>query len=149
MACNQETEAEWNAFLEDCADKAKKLKQKRKQDAYNKAEAHAQSLYSKYRKDIESDTVIKNAIADAMTHKDTTLNFYTGSGGIAWSPRIHRDWLNEKYFNKVFRSTAYGDKKLLDLLDENFGSSVKITIVKHSWVHNRAKVRLTWKKNKK
>lgn len=153
MACNKETEPEWDEFLEDCADKAVKLDQKRRQDAYDKKEADAQKFYSKLRQEIDDDKTIKRSIVDAMSLGHTSLKFY--ARGQSWSYIMHcPDWragtglLDDKHFIKVFKTKSYGDKILVDLLREKFPKPVKIIVCEPSWNHSPY-VKIKWPKKKK
>jgi len=151
MACNQKQE--WNELLEDCKQKAKVMKEKRKkleaeqeekrkQDEIKKYEAESQRLYSEIRTEIDSnDKLIKEHITGWMSDDRNSLTYYKPEK-YHWygsSYAMHKSYLPEKYVKKVFKTTTYGDKILLELLREKFPKPFKITLcdrkIKIDWVN--------------
>ena len=148
MACATDVKSEWNDFLEDCAGNAAKIRQKRKQDKIDKVEGNAQSLYNRFKKEIEDDNTIKNCITDAMSLGYNAVYFYGGSYSVACAPKYRMrkyDELDSQYFKKVFETKAYGDKILIDLLREKFQLPIKVSITHKSFA-NRDGVKIEWKK---
>lgn len=149
MACDHEQE--WNELLEDCTKKAKIIKAENKkrekerqikarQNEIIKYEKESQQMYSKMRKEIDADKAIKERIIGWMASDRTSLTYYKPVKEYS-SYAMHTSYVPEEYVKKIFKTTTYGDKILLDLLREKFPRPIKVILcnrkVKIEWINKK------------
>lgn len=123
------------------------------EQAYNEEESCAQKYYLTLRQEIDDNKTIKQSIVDAMSKGYTSLKFYARQWS-SWSYIMHSpNWrsgignLDNKHFIKVFKTTSYGDKILVDLLQEKFPKPIKIIVCDPSW-RLSPYVKIKWTKKK-
>lgn len=125
-----------NSIIAECKEQTV-INNKRTTEEFDQKSRH---LYLKYRKQIEDVTEIKEFITKIMTLKETSMIYFQNekpdfrkeycimNSKCRPHPKIEyqKDYFPLRYVKKIFETTSYGDKILLEMLKEKFPNIVHV-----------------------